>query len=564
MQRLLIALLLPAFCSLTASAASDEAFRRLVGACEENPIDATWLITNPSFETGDISGWTVSCNDAPFLENDPEVAARRDYTMSGKEGDWLFNAYRWWAASLSIGQDIAEVPSGEYRLTATVCTWEGRNVYLAANGATASATGQGDQTGIRVSLSLSVGLDGVLKIEAGSNAQWWIGGHEGETQTFFKLDDLRLTCTRLFDTRQLGSFTAAALNVDGLPETILGVIKVNEGGPGSDGTKLISRYLAEKAYDIIGVSEDFNYHGSLMTALSSNYACGTHRGSISLSDFSYPFDTDGLNLLWKLSAASATNESWTRWTSTTSTDGNQYVKKGFRHYDVYVCGGQAIDVYVLHMDAGDAISSREAQWRQLADAINSANASRPKLVIGDTNSRWTREDIRTNFCQRLTLYDVADPWALLWRNGVTPTTDMADLTDETDVADLSRYEVVDKILLINPIADGLKLYPASFRIEQDYTYGHVNGTDESKWLGDHRPVVVDIRLADVHEVTTVVGDVNRDGDITIADVTALVNIILGKDDAEPHAYDHRAADTYRDGDITIADVTALVNIILDK
>ena len=61
-----------------------------------------------------------------------------------------------------------------------------------------------------------------------------------------------------------------------------------------------------------------------------------------------------------------------------------------------------------------------------------------------------------------------------------------------------------------------------------------------------------------------VGDVNCDGLITIADVTALVNIILGKDSVEPYQYDHRAADVNKDGSITIADVTALVNIILGK
>ncbi len=58
------------------------------------------------------------------------------------------------------------------------------------------------------------------------------------------------------------------------------------------------------------------------------------------------------------------------------------------------------------------------------------------------------------------------------------------------------------------------------------------------------------------------GDVNGDEQVTIADVTALVNIILGKDTA--NAYNHQAADVNRDGYITIADVTALVNIILGK
>ena len=58
----------------------------------------------------------------------------------------------------------------------------------------------------------------------------------------------------------------------------------------------------------------------------------------------------------------------------------------------------------------------------------------------------------------------------------------------------------------------------------------------------------------------IVGDVNEDDDVTIADVTALVNIILGKQ----AAYRNELADVNEDGDVTIADVTALVNIILGK
>ena len=64
--------------------------------------------------------------------------------------------------------------------------------------------------------------------------------------------------------------------------------------------------------------------------------------------------------------------------------------------------------------------------------------------------------------------------------------------------------------------------------------------------------------------STTHGDVNDDGVITIADVTALVNIILGKDDMVPYQYDHEAADVNGDHAVTIADVTALVNIILGK
>ena len=68
----------------------------------------------------------------------------------------------------------------------------------------------------------------------------------------------------------------------------------------------------------------------------------------------------------------------------------------------------------------------------------------------------------------------------------------------------------------------------------------------------------------IYKKKSSVKDINKDGKWTIADVTALVNIILGKDDLEPYQYDHNAADVNGDKSITIADVTALVNIILGK
>lgn len=58
--------------------------------------------------------------------------------------------------------------------------------------------------------------------------------------------------------------------------------------------------------------------------------------------------------------------------------------------------------------------------------------------------------------------------------------------------------------------------------------------------------------------TVVLGDVNKDGSITIADVTMLVNQVLGKETPTV------AADVNGDGAVTIADVTKLVNIVLGK
>ena len=64
--------------------------------------------------------------------------------------------------------------------------------------------------------------------------------------------------------------------------------------------------------------------------------------------------------------------------------------------------------------------------------------------------------------------------------------------------------------------------------------------------------------------TTLHGDVTRDGKVDIADVTAAIDVVLGKDSVEPFVYDHDAADMDDDGDIDISDVTALIDFILGK
>jgi hypothetical protein len=59
------------------------------------------------------------------------------------------------------------------------------------------------------------------------------------------------------------------------------------------------------------------------------------------------------------------------------------------------------------------------------------------------------------------------------------------------------------------------------------------------------------------------GDVNKDGDVSIADITALVNILMGQD-AGQVLYDHKAADADGNGAVEAADVEALLNMILAK
>ena len=57
-------------------------------------------------------------------------------------------------------------------------------------------------------------------------------------------------------------------------------------------------------------------------------------------------------------------------------------------------------------------------------------------------------------------------------------------------------------------------------------------------------------------------DIDGNGESSIDDMVALIDIILGKDNGEIPLYDHSIADVNNDGVLSVADVTALVNIIL--
>ena len=61
--------------------------------------------------------------------------------------------------------------------------------------------------------------------------------------------------------------------------------------------------------------------------------------------------------------------------------------------------------------------------------------------------------------------------------------------------------------------------------------------------------------------TTLLGDVNRDKAVTIADVTALVNILRGGDAPQ---YDPKAADVNEKGGVDVDDINALVDMILNQ
>lgn len=65
----------------------------------------------------------------------------------------------------------------------------------------------------------------------------------------------------------------------------------------------------------------------------------------------------------------------------------------------------------------------------------------------------------------------------------------------------------------------------------------------------------------------VLPDVNKDGEVDVLDVTALIDIILEGDFTAPYKlsqYDHEAGDLNHDGKLDVSDVTMLIDIILNQ
>lgn len=147
-------------------------------ASVEGEVDFTGFIVNPSFETGNISGWTVSnSTDTGAKEN-----SNATYTIDNADGDYVFNI---WSSGNPISQTIENLPNGTYKLMALIATDTGHQVQLNANGENAivDAAEEGKGHGVDGELEFTV-LDGKATI-----------GAEGVDKYWYKVDNFRLYYT---------------------------------------------------------------------------------------------------------------------------------------------------------------------------------------------------------------------------------------------------------------------------------------------------------------------------------------------------------------------------------
>lgn len=289
-----------------------------------------------------------------------------------------------------------------------------------------------------------------------------------------------------------GTFTCATYNVDGLPSII------NSDGPGKNGTTNIGNKVAASGWDMVTFQENFEYSSQLKSPLNPYYTLGTDRGTLNYAAalIGRVSDTDGLLFATLKETCSFSNEHYETFTSAYGdlTDGaNTLLKKGIRHYVVTMKDGMTLDVIVTHMNSGAKdghINARQNQLAQIAAYINSIRSNnRPILFMGDTNCRYTRDDFKTYFWDKLDSdLVVADPWVEHSWDGVYPEYGSPALIVESKWDDKEnegeikcsdqKGEVVDKIIYINNPNANAWIKSKSYKYDENY-----------KGMADHWPVV---------------------------------------------------------------------------
>lgn len=255
-----------------------------------------------------------------------------------------------------------------------------------------------------------------------------------------------------------GSFEVLTYNVAGLPEPL------SSGDPAVN-TPLISPRLAP--YDIVNVQEDFNYHAALYAGDNHAHRTPTTGG--------VPFGS-GLNTL---SHRPYSDLERTKWSSCNGTD--CLTPKGFSYKRVELAAGVYVDVYNLHPNAGTEnadLAARRSNITQLSRFIAANSAGNAVIVMGDTNTRYTRAD--DNIRELTGTNGLTDAWVQLERGGQAPAAgapalvcDPAALTDSCEVVDKILYRGNRQITLT----------------ARDYRNDNAAFVDaQGKPLSDHYPI----------------------------------------------------------------------------
>ncbi|SFP09904.1 Metal-dependent hydrolase, endonuclease/exonuclease/phosphatase family [Amycolatopsis arida] len=260
-----------------------------------------------------------------------------------------------------------------------------------------------------------------------------------------------------------GQFSVLTYNIAGLPELL-------SGSDPERNTPVIGEHI--NAYDVVHVQEDFNYHAALYRTNRHPHRTPTSGGA-GLGD--------GLNTLSHHPYADFAR---VRWNACNGTD--CLTPKGFSFSRIRLAEGAYVDFYNLHPNAGVSpadLAARRSNISQLSAFIATYSAGNAVVVMGDTNTRYTRAE--DNIRELVVANGLTDAWVQLEREGRAPAAGSPALVcDPDNVTDVC--EVVDKIL-----------YRGNRYVRltaTDYRNEHGRFLDaEGKPLSDHYPIAATLR-----------------------------------------------------------------------
>ncbi|MCB5168518.1 endonuclease/exonuclease/phosphatase family protein [Streptomyces bambusae] len=266
-----------------------------------------------------------------------------------------------------------------------------------------------------------------------------------------------------------GAFSVLTYNVAGLPESIS-----SAPTPREPSTTEIGRRIAP--YDIVHVQEDFNYHARLYAAdtahpyrtpTSGGAGIGSGLNTLSKS----PYDTDDFERV--------------RWNSCQYDSGDCLTPKGFSFARQRLAEGVYVDFYNLHTNAGTSagdLASRADNLNQLTAFIRSHSAGNAVIVMGDTNTRYTRAG--DTIAEFTAANGLEDAWVELIRGGIPPSKGSEPLVcDQSAPTVPPTCELVDKVLYRSSRLVSLNA--------TSYANDHADFlTGDKLMLSDHDPVAV--------------------------------------------------------------------------
>lgn len=265
------------------------------------------------------------------------------------------------------------------------------------------------------------------------------------------------------DAENDNTFSVLSLNVAGLPAII------SSGDPANNTTR-ISPLLNN--YDIVSVQEDFSYHKDLISELTLPYRT-EHSGNVMVGD--------GMNIFSKFPIYLETRYKWNDSYGFIENGADQLTPKGIVYTSIEIAPGYFVDVYNLHTDADcdeKSLEARRSNMNQLAALIQERSEGHAVIVIGDTNSRYTRAE--DNFeAAVLDTCGLRDPWVDLKCGGVRPAD--GDALFNYDNVNSAEHEVVDKIWYRS--GKNVELFAESYDL-----LATEFADEEGNQLSDHYPV----------------------------------------------------------------------------